>query len=138
MAEQDELLELLRAAFEWARSGDVDRLTHLLDLGASPNLTNDKGDTLLILAAYHQQEETVRLLIERGADVERVNDNGQPALAAAVFRRATAIVTALLAAGADPDTGPRSARTVAEFFELPEMLALLPAGPENAGPAEHA
>ncbi len=135
MAERDDVLELLRSAFEWARSGEAEQLTRLLDLGATPDLTNDKGDTLLILAAYHQQDQTVRLLLDRGADVERVNDNGQTALAAAVFRQATGIVAALLRAGADPDGGPRSARSVAEFFRLPEMLALLPAGPEDTGPA---
>lgn len=102
---QEQVLELLRASFEWARGGDVRQLAYLLDLGASPDLTNDRGDTLLILAAYHQQHEAVRLLIDRGADVERANDNGQTALGG----------------------GARSARSVAQFFDLPDMLALLPA-----------
>ncbi len=67
MAERNDVLELLRASFEWARAGDVEPLAHLLDLGASPDLTNVKGDTLLILAAYHLQDEAVRLLIDGGA-----------------------------------------------------------------------
>ena len=51
------------------------------------NLTNDKGDTLLILAAYHGHPETVGALLDRGADHSRANDRGQTALAAAVFRQ---------------------------------------------------
>lgn len=131
----EEELDLLRQSFEWARAGDVARVSQLLTMGAPPNLTNDRGDSLLILAAYHRQEDMVRLLLEHRADVERVNDNGQTALGAAVFRQDRAIVDLLLASGADPDSGPRSARQVAEFFELPEMAALLPAArpePERA------
>lgn len=96
-------------------------------MGGSPDLTNEHGDTLLILAAYHCQMDTVRLLLQREAAVDRINDNGQTALGAAVFRRAADIVVVLLEAGADPDSGTRSARAVAEFFDLADMQALLPA-----------
>jgi len=122
---EDEL-DLLRQSFEWARTGDVARMAQLLTKGVPSNLTNDRGDTLLILAAYHRQEEMVRLLLEHRADVERFNDNGQTALGAAIFRQSPAIVALLLEACADPDAGPKSARQVAEFFDLPEMTALLP------------
>jgi len=121
----DEELGRLQQAFDWARSGDVRRLSEHLDTGRPINLTNDRGDTLLILAAYHAQPEAVKLLLAWGADVDRVNDNGQTALGAAVFRQAADIVKRLLAAGAGVDVGPRSARDVASFFNLPEMLDLL-------------
>ena len=98
-----------------------------LDAGVPVNLTNDKGDTLLILAAYHGHDETVAALLDRGADHSRANDRGQTALAAAVFRQSTDIVRRLLAAGADPDAGGPSARATAIFFELPEMVGLLDA-----------
>jgi ankyrin repeat protein len=120
-----EELELLQSAFDHARNGDVDALTELLDAGLPANLTNSKGDTLLILAAYHQHADLVRLLLARGADHARINDNGQTALAAAVFRQQEQIVTDLLGAGADPELGPRSAVAIARFFDLPQMLALL-------------
>lgn len=122
----EEELDLLRQSFVWARSGDVARMTELLTKGVPSNLTNDRGDTLLILAAYNRQDDMVRLLLEHDADVERHNDNGQTALGAAVFRQAPGIVALLLEAGAHPDTGPKSAREVAAFFDLPEMAALLP------------
>jgi ankyrin repeat protein len=70
--------------------------------------------------------ETVAALVARGADHARVNDRGQTALAAAVFRCSERSVRDLLAAGADPDTGDPSARATVAFFELPEMVALLP------------
>lgn len=118
-------LELRQTAFDWARSGDVSRLSAFLSSGRPANLTNDRGDTLLILAAYHVQRTAVELLLAYGADVDRVNDNGQTALGAAVFRRSSDCVSTLLAAGAGADVGPRSALDVARFFHLDDMLPLL-------------
>jgi ankyrin repeat protein len=96
-----------------------------VDAGVPVNLTNDKGDTLLILAAYYGRPETVSALLDRGADHSRANDRGQTALAAAVFRQSTDTVTRLLEAGADPDAGGPSARATATFFELSAMTELL-------------
>ncbi len=121
----DETLALAHRVFDLARSGERDELDGLVGAGVPANLTNDKGDTLLILAAYHDHPPTVQMLLEHGADTSRVNDRGQTALAAAVFRRSADGVGALLAAGADPALGSPSAREVARFFELPEMLTLL-------------
>ena len=121
-----EELAFLASTFEHARNGDLTRLVEYLDAGVPVNLTNSAGDTLLILAAYHRHAELVRTLLDRGADHARVNDRGQTALAAAVFRQDRDIVSDLVEAGADPDLGPRSAVAVATFFDLPEMLALLP------------
>jgi ankyrin repeat protein len=120
-----EVLAFARQLFDLARSGDTARLGAYLDAGLPINLTNDKGDTLLMLATYHNHPQAVRALIARGADVTRVNDRGQTALAAAVFRQSPDSVTALLAAGADPFDGSPSAVEMANFFELPEMLKLL-------------
>jgi ankyrin repeat protein len=120
-----EELAFLQDTFDLARDGDIVDLVARLDAGVPVNLTNGAGDTLLILAADHVHADVVRALLERGADHGRVNDKGQTALAAAVFRRDPDIVTDLLDAGADPDLGPRSAVTVATFFDLPEMLHLM-------------
>ncbi len=120
-----EELAFVQSAFDHARNGDLTQLVEVLDAGVPVNLTNSAGDTLLILAAYHVHSDVVKLLLERGADHARVNDKGQTALASAVFRQDHGIVSDLLEAGADPDLGPKSAVTIAEFFDLPEMLALL-------------
>ena len=119
------VVELAGRVFDLARSGATEDLAGYLDAGVPVNLTNDKGDTLLILAAYHDHLDTVGALLDRGADHARVNDRGQTALAAAVFRQSTGTVTRLLAAGADPDAGGPSARATATFFDLPAMAELL-------------
>jgi len=118
-------LAFLQETFDLARDGRLPELVERLDLGVPVDLTNGVGDTLLTLAAYHDQVDLVRALLSRGADHSRTNDRGQTALGAAVFRRSTAGVRTLLDAGADPHVGSPSARAVAVFFELPEMAALL-------------
>jgi uncharacterized protein len=119
------VLELAHRVFDLARGGATEELAAYLDAGVPVNLTNDKGDTLLILAAYHAHPDTVAALLERGADHGRANDRGQTALAAAVFRQSEEAVRRLLDAGADPDVGSPSARATAQFFGLPAMTELL-------------
>ena len=121
------VVELAGRVFDLARGGVTEELAAYVDAGVPVNLTNDKGDTLLILAAYHGHPETVGALLDRGADHSRANDRGQTALAAAVFRQSVDTVSRLLAAGADPDAGGPSARATAQFFELSEMTGLLDA-----------
>jgi ankyrin repeat protein len=120
-----DVIEFAHRMFEAARNGWADDLEHNLKLGLPANLTNDKGDTLLMLAAYHDHPDTVRVLLEAGADTSRSNDRGQTALGAAVFRQNEVTVRALLGAGADPDAGGPSAREMAAFFQLAEMAAIL-------------
>jgi uncharacterized protein len=123
----DEELAYLHGALDLARDGATDQLIALVRAGIPVNLTSGNGDSLLILAAYHDHPATVEALLREGADPDRSNDRGQTALGAAVFRRSSDSVRALLAAGADPDAGARSARQVAQFFDLADMLELLDA-----------
>jgi uncharacterized protein len=127
----EEELAFLGSMFDLARAGDTARLAEAVDAGIPANLTNGSGDSLLILAAYHDHPETVRALLERGADTARVNDRGQTALGAAVFRRSERTVQLLLDAGADPALGPRSALDVARYFGLTEMLEHLTVRPPS-------
>src|SRR4051812_3695646 len=99
------VIELAREVFDLARGGMTEELGEYVDAGVPVNLTNDKGDTLLILAAYHGHPATVAALLARGADHGRANDRGQTALAAAVFKQSAETVEHLLEAGADPDAG---------------------------------
>ncbi|MFC7649489.1 ankyrin repeat domain-containing protein [Streptosporangium lutulentum] len=69
-----------------------------MEAGVPANLGNDKGDTLLMLAAYHGHAETVRMLAELGADAGRANDRGQTPLSGAVFKKEPEVVRALLEA----------------------------------------
>jgi uncharacterized protein len=121
----DDELAFLGGVLDLAREGRTAELADVISRGVPANLTNAAGDSLLILAAYHDHPATVRMLLEHGADPERVNDRGQTALGAAVFRRSAESVTLLLDHGADPDAGERSAADIARFFGLAEMEALL-------------
>ena len=121
---EDELA-FLQGVLDHAREGRTSELAEVIAKGVPVNLTGATGDSLLILAAYHDHPDTVRMLLEQGADPDRVNDRGQTALGAAVFRRSAESVTLLLDHGADPAAGGRSAHEIAAFFELDEMAALL-------------
>lgn len=87
-----------------------------VEVGAPVDLTDADGNTLLMLAAYHDQPDTVTALAAQGADVNALNHRGQSPLARAVFKQADAVIAALLAAGADPDAGTPSARATAAMF----------------------
>jgi hypothetical protein len=120
----DDVVELATRLFNLARTGDAETLAAYLDAGVDANLTNQHGDTLTMLAAYHGHAATIGALLARGADPDRVNDRGQAPLAGAVFKGEDDVVHALLDGGADPDGGTPSARTTAQMFGRADLLAL--------------
>ena len=121
----DEQVDFLNSVFDLVRAGETATVAAFVDQGVPVDLTNAKGDTLLILAAYHEHPDLVAALLERAADPDRINGRGQTALVAAVFRQHEAIVKALLTAGADPALGSPDARATAAYFQLPAMVGLL-------------
>jgi len=126
MTESDpEALALWAKVFGFARAGKTANLIAYVDAGIPANLTNDSGDTLVMLAAYHGHAGTVAALIERGAEPDRLNDRGQSPLAGAVFKGEPDVVQALLDGGADPSAGHPSAIETARMFGNEELLALL-------------
>ncbi|GAB7342930.1 hypothetical protein MBLNU457_g1039t1 [Dothideomycetes sp. NU457] len=52
-------IALASKLFDHARTGNPE-LTTYVSAGIPPNLTNHKGDTLLMLAAYHGHTDTVQ------------------------------------------------------------------------------
>ena len=120
-------LGFLRQVFHWVRTGDEHALAPVLEAHLPPNLRNDQGDSLLILAAYHGHAAVVRLLLEAGADPELANDRGQTALGAAAFQGSSEIVRTLLARGACVDSPPggRTAFMIAAMFNRVEIMQLL-------------
>ena len=118
-----ELIDLATKIFNLARTGDAAGVAAYVDAGVPVNLTNDKGDTLVMLAAYHGHAATVAALLERGADPGRPNDRGQTPLAGAVFKKEPEIVRLLLDAGADPTAGQPSAADTAAMFGNEDFLA---------------
>lgn len=128
----DEQLEFLNSMFDLARAGRTEELLSLIDQGIPVNLTNSKGDSLIILASYNDQAELVRGLLERDVDVDRMNDRGQTALSCAVFRQNEEITAALLQAGADVDLGPQNAYAVIDMFGLENMRTVVDANRRTA------
>ncbi|MCX5314385.1 ankyrin repeat domain-containing protein [Streptomyces sp. NBC_01724] len=119
-----EVVELATKVFDLARRGETETLAAYVDAGVPANLTNDRGDSLLMLAAYHGHAEAVTALVGRGADPDRANDRGQTPLAGAVFKGEDAVIEALLAAGADPAAGTPSALDTARMFGKADLLEL--------------
>jgi ankyrin repeat protein len=123
-APDPEVVELATKIFDLARRGETETLVAYVDAGVPADLTNDRGDSLVMLAAYHGHAEAVSALLERGAEADRVNDRGQTPLAGAVFKGEEAVIRVLLAAGADPAAGTPSAVDTARMFARTSLLEL--------------
>ncbi|MEV1024551.1 ankyrin repeat domain-containing protein [Streptomyces sp. NPDC050264] len=123
-APDPEVVELATKIFDLARRGETEALVGYVDAGVPANLTNDRGDTLVMLAAYHGHADAVRALLARGADANRANDKGQTPLAGAVFKGEDGVIRALLDGGADPAAGTPSAVDTARMFGKAELVEL--------------
>ncbi|MFI6940105.1 ankyrin repeat domain-containing protein [Streptomyces sp. NPDC050418] len=119
-----EVVELATKIFDLARQGETETLAAYVDAGVPVNLTNDRGDSLVMLAAYHGHAGAVRVLLERGADADRANDRGQTPLAGAVFKGESEVIGVLLDGGADPAAGTPSAVDTARMFGKTDLLEL--------------
>ncbi|GAA2924145.1 ankyrin repeat domain-containing protein [Streptomyces enissocaesilis] len=119
-----EVVELATKIFDLARRGEAEAIAAYVDAGVPANLTNDRGDSLVMLAAYHGHATAVQALLSRGADPDRANDRGQTPLAGAVFKGEEAVIRALVDGGADPSAGTPSAVDTARMFDKKDLLEL--------------
>ncbi|THY03592.1 ankyrin [Aureobasidium pullulans] len=142
-------LELAGKLFDFARQGKTDELAQYVSAsrveadprtidsnskrimlisfpssGIPPNLTNSKGDTLLMLAAYHGQAETTKMLLDKGADPNVLNDRGQSPIAGAVFKGSDDVVKLLFEREADVYAGQPNAVDSAHMFRKEDYLTL--------------
>lgn len=99
--EEERYAELQKMALGFARSNDSVELAKMLKAGLPVNLSDVKGQTLLMLASYNGNEETTKLLVGYGADVDRKNDRGQTPLGGVAFKGHLSIAKILIEAGAD-------------------------------------
>jgi ankyrin repeat protein len=95
--------ELLTMAIDFARYGQKDELESMLRAKLPVNLKDHKGNSLLMLATYNGNTETVKMLINMGADVNLKNDKGQTPLAGVCFKGYLDIVKLLVENGANVD-----------------------------------
>ena len=123
-----ETLDFLHGVLDSVRRGDAARIASLLERGLPPNLRDHKGDSLLMLAAYHGHHDTAAALLHHGADPELANDRGQTPLGGAVFKGDRAMVELLLAQGANVNGAGPDGRTplmLAAMFNRLELLERL-------------
>lgn len=124
----EDTLGFVRKMFGLARAGAAEELGMYLDHGLPPNLRNERGDSLLMLACYHGHADAARVLLDHGADPEIMNDASQTPLAGAAFKGDLPVVTLLLDRGARLDTAGPNGKTALMFavmFNRTEIARLM-------------
>ncbi|MEE9614096.1 MAG: ankyrin repeat domain-containing protein [Thermodesulfobacteriota bacterium] len=86
-----------------AKAGDAAGVSALIDGGASPNATDDDGDTALMLASGEGHADVAALLVEKGAAVNAADRYGWTALMFAAGKGHGGVVKLLLDSGASAD-----------------------------------
>lgn len=133
-------IELARKVFDLARNGSTDVLAQYMSAGVPPNLTNHKGDTLLMLSAYHGHLTTVQMLLQKGADPNVLNDRGQSIIAGAVFKDYEEVVNLLFEGvdgrRADIYLGQPNAVDSAKMFKHEKYLRLFGVEDDGVAPWE--
>ncbi len=127
-AEERRYAELQAMALDFARDGETDPLREMLRHGLPVNLSDARGNSLLMLASYHDRKDTVQMLLEHGAEVDRRNDHGQTPLGGVAFKGYEDIATLLLGRGAsiDADNGVGMTPVMfAALFGRTRMVKLL-------------
>lgn len=90
------------AMFDACRRGDLEEVRALCATDpALIHLTDVKGFTPLIIAAYNNHPDTTEFLLEKGADANSQDNAGNTALMGVSFKGYTHIAMQLLQAGAD-------------------------------------
>lgn len=104
MSIDDKILEeFVAQSFDLARQNDKDNLEIMLNAGLNVDLCNDKGNTLLMLAAYNNSLEVAQMLLKKGADVDKRNDKNQTPLSGVCFKGYYEMAELLIRYGANID-----------------------------------
>ncbi|MDA3626042.1 ankyrin repeat domain-containing protein [Saccharopolyspora sp. WRP15-2] len=118
----EQVQRVVELAMDLAREGRTEQLLEFVDHGLPVNTTDEAGNSLLMLAAYHGHAGTVRALLDRDADPDLRNDRDQSPIAGALFKGEEEVVRVLREAGADLDAGTPSARAAATMFGREHLL----------------
>ena len=121
--------------FSAAAAGDVRGVEQSLEQGANVNTIGALKRTPLIVAAFCDHPELVKLLLEKGARHDAADSNGMSPLHAAVIIGGIETAKILLAGGANVngrDAAERTALHVAAATNQVALVELLLAGKANA------
>jgi uncharacterized protein len=116
-------------ADEWfaaARAGRADILQALLDAHFALETATPEGHTALILTAYNDHPEALKLLMSAGANACAADKNGNSALMGALFKGETGIAKMLLDTRCDIDQTNNAGETALSFAALFGRLDMLP------------
>jgi ankyrin repeat protein len=97
--------------FSAAESGDTSKVAESLNQGIEINVTDEHGQTALMLAADEGHVDTVKLLLKNRASLDLQNRLGGTALMLASFNGHLEVVTELLKAGADVNAKSKNGYT---------------------------
>lgn len=86
-----------------ARSGNGNKVAHLIEIGADVNRTNNNGGTPLMYAVLGGNMDIVRLFIAKGVNLDAAANNGWTALMIASAKGSATAVRVLLDQSADPN-----------------------------------
>lgn len=111
--------------FEAARIGDDNIIREFAAAHYDLNLSDEKGYTALILAAYHGHSSTVDLLIKNNAAPCAKDKNGNTALMGALFKGEISIAHTLALTDCDPDQRNNAGQTAAMYAALFGRLEIL-------------
>ncbi|KXZ41673.1 hypothetical protein GPECTOR_326g47 [Gonium pectorale] len=104
---------------------DTSHVQHLINHGADVNAPDNNGWTPLHTAAYHGQEEIVRILLNANANVNARNKQEETPLHLAAKWPQDRVVEALLSGGADLAARNKRGRTPAHVAALFNRHAIL-------------
>nr|WP_295905959.1 ankyrin repeat domain-containing protein [uncultured Bdellovibrio sp.] len=120
--------ELQDGVFENARTGNYEALRKYIENKGDVEARNQRGYSLLMLAAYNQQFRATQLLLEHGAAVNSQDHGGNTVLMGAAFKGLKEIVGLLLSKGADvriQNAQGMTAMDFAKIFARRDVLTLL-------------
>lgn len=136
--EESRYAELQRLALDAARNGNAEILLPMLHAGMPVNLSDEKGNSLLMLASYHGHLEMTKLLLEQGAEPDQRNDRNQTSLAGVAFKGGLEIAKVLVKHGADPNADQGGGRYPIQFaamFGNPDIVEFLDSLEESRKPS---
>jgi ankyrin repeat protein len=111
--------------FDYAKNRDVGAIDYLLKKGASVDIVDPSGLTILSIAAGNGDQPMIQLALENGARVDREDKIGRTALFWAVENGNPEVVEQLLNAGADINHQTRDGLTPVMAAVRSNRLAVL-------------
>ena len=120
--------DITNALFSASRQGNVPVLKEVFEIINDVNVTDERGYTPLIIAAYNNQPEAVQALLDAGAAIDAKDHSGNTALMGACFKGYTDVATLLIDKGANLNAQHGNGGTALMFaamFGRNEIVKLL-------------